>query len=587
MDIPSVKRAYSCAPLSPSQKDLKSILSDLGNRQEENFKKLLQKQKELHNELLTTMQAASQANCEAQGSLQRCQESFIEEFREWSSKFSIQARSSKWNSVADMHEEKQRVAQRQSSDEAKAGGIGGFVFKSSYETDGSGSSAGKVSESDPSIISQTPSSSMRGLQLTNAWSAHGAFPNNRARVGFYLKSKEFEICVAMAVMCHAFLMFWESQYQGLEVGYQLRFPSRVRQSVDVWPGAEKAFDILGWFFGIVFLLEVILKLFSWRCKFFIDLRGRCIDKSKKSSTVHRFRHQLRHIQGWNLLDFSCVIAFLFDKIATVSAVNPQMLRLLRLFRLFRLVRLLRLLESVDHLYVMTTAISGLSRVLSWAVALLTLMLLICDLFLVQILHATYFDRVDANSLDEVSLQKHQQIYEYFGTSTRCMLSMFELTLGNWPPIVRLLSEEVSQWFTLICLLHKLTIGFAVIGVITGIILQETFKVAHTDDIIMYRQKKRAGQILRSKMKTLFNTLDEERNGQVNMKEFLSIAHDPEIKIWLSSLDIETDDLATLFWLIDEDGSGYITLDELVTRVPRIKGYARGIDMMRVMRKLRL
>merc|ERR1719333_1392360 len=31
-----------------------------------------------------------------------------------------------------------------------------------------------------------------------------------------------------------------------------------------------------------------------------------------------------------------------------------------------------------------------------------------------------------------------------------MASMFELTLGNWAPVMRLLSEEVSEWFMFIC-----------------------------------------------------------------------------------------------------------------------------------------
>mmetsp|Transcript_1235 Transcript_1235/g.2400 ORF Transcript_1235/g.2400 Transcript_1235/m.2400 type:complete len:193 (+) Transcript_1235:2-580(+) len=177
------------------------------------------------------------------------------------------------------------------------------------------------------------------------------------------------------------------------------------------------------------------------------------------------------------------------------------------------------------------------------------------------------------------------MYAYFGTCTRCMLSMFEITLGNWPPIARLLSEEVSEWFILICLVHKLTIGFSVIGVITGIILQETFKVAQTDDIIMLRAKKRASNILRQKMSALFNTLDVEQDGKVTLSEFRSIGEATEIKTWLASLDIETDDLNTLFALIDEDSDGYITLEELVTRVPRIKGAARGIDVLAIMKKL--
>lgn len=32
----------------------------------------------------------------------------------------------------------------------------------------------------------------------------------------------------------------------------------------------------------------------------------------------------------------------------------------------------------------------------------------------------------------------------------------------------------------VCLIHKLTMGFAVVGVINGVLMQETFKVGHGD-----------------------------------------------------------------------------------------------------------
>ena len=43
-------------------------------------------------------------------------------------------------------------------------------------------------------------------------------------------------------------------------------------------------------------------------------------------------------------------------------------------------------------------------------------------------------------------------------------SMFEITLANWPPVSRLLAENVSEWFMLFGVLHKLAIGFAVVSV---------------------------------------------------------------------------------------------------------------------------
>mmetsp|Transcript_69102 Transcript_69102/g.130252 ORF Transcript_69102/g.130252 Transcript_69102/m.130252 type:complete len:188 (+) Transcript_69102:2-565(+) len=179
------------------------------------------------------------------------------------------------------------------------------------------------------------------------------------------------------------------------------------------------------------------------------------------------------------------------------------------------------------------------------------------------------------------------MYAYFGTCSRCMLSMFEIALGNWPPIARLLQEEVSEWFSLVCVVHKVTIGFAVIGVINGVILQETFKVAQTDDTIMLRQKKKALNILRSKLESLFISLDHNRDDKIDLDEFKHICQNKKLQFWLSSLDIETDDLEMLFNLCDIDKNGTLCVDEIIKRMPRIKGAARSIDVLAMKRKLGL
>merc|ERR1712039_915350 len=75
------------------------------------------------------------------------------------------------------------------------------------------------------------------------------------------------------------------------------------------------------------------------------------------------------------------------------------------------------------------------------------------------------------------------------------------------------------------------------------------------------------------MQLLFEALDKDVDCKLDWEEFSVIAEVPEIKTWLSSMDIETDDLWTLFRLIDEDNSGQITLEELVRRIPRVRGAA--------------
>jgi hypothetical protein len=373
-----------------------------------------------------------------------------------------------------------------------------------------------------------------------------------------VEDEKFELLLTGLIVANAVVMTFVSQYSGIQVGYDLQYPGSASEAKKAWPAADIIFSILDWSFGIAFLVEALLKL-------------SCFGSDYLIGGWH---------SAWNWLDVVCVIAFLFEKVA--SAVLPfdsQGLRLLRLMRLFRLLRVLRAVEALDVLYVMATAIKGMGRILAWAVVLLAMLLATCALFLSQLLHATYFKNAVAASMSQPDLETHQEMFKYFGTFTRCLLSMFELTLANWPPVTRLLVEHVSEWFTLMCLLHKLTIGFAVIGVINGVILQETFKVAATDDVIMVRQKRRMAQVTRQKMTKLFTVLDTTGDGDLEFDEFELIAQDPEVKTWLASMDIETDDLATLFKLLDSDGSGSINVEEMLERIPRVKGAARSIDVL--------
>jgi len=239
------------------------------------------------------------------------------------------------------------------------------------------------------------------------------------------------------------------------------------------------------------------------------------------------------------------------------------------------------------LYVMATAIRGMGKVLAWAIALLSIMLMSEALFLTQVLNMVYFTDSTAATLSPERLVVYHQMFEFFGTFTRCALTMFELTLANWPPATRLLAEEVSEWFMVFCLVHKLTIGFAVIGVINGVFMQETFNVASTDDDIMVRRKRQAASTHTRKMVSLFSHLDVSEDGELDFEEFQAITKSPWVQAWLSSMELDTDDMEFLFSLLDEDGNGTINAQEMVTGVRKLKGTAKEIDIQRILHQVRL
>merc|ERR1712039_999756 len=166
-----------------------------------------------------------------------------------------------------------------------------------------------------------------------------------------------------------------------------------------------------------------------------------------------------------------------------------------------------------------------------------------------------------------------------------MLSMFEMTLANWPPITRTMQENVAQWWSLFFVIHKLAVGFAIVGVINGVFMQETFKAAALDDRIMVRQKQRTAALHAKKMQIFFEHADQDGNGVLTHQEFREIASLPEVKVWLGAMDLDAEDTDALFRLLDVDRDGLIQTWELIAGVSRLKGAARSIDLIMLMRDI--
>eukprot|EP00929_Paragymnodinium_shiwhaense_P036201 TRINITY_DN19430_c0_g1_i3.p1 TRINITY_DN19430_c0_g1~~TRINITY_DN19430_c0_g1_i3.p1 ORF type:complete len:160 (-),score=48.74 TRINITY_DN19430_c0_g1_i3:508-987(-) len=154
---------------------------------------------------------------------------------------------------------------------------------------------------------------------------------------------------------------------------------------------------------------------------------------------------------------------------------------MRLGKLLRMLRLVRAIRGFDSLYLLTTTLRGSGSALLWSVLLLLLVQAMIAFILCQMLMQFYKD--ESNPYED-----RREVFQYFGTFTRAMLTMFELTLGNWVPVSRVLMEKVSEWYFFFTLFHKCVIGFAVVNVINGVFLQKTFAVAAADDHIMMTAK---------------------------------------------------------------------------------------------------
>lgn len=358
----------------------------------------------------------------------------------------------------------------------------------------------------------------------------------------------FESVICSIIVINTLIMAFETQYYGLQLGYDLGIRTYDLPASKAWPGAEYAWEISEWIFGPIFLIELLIKLTGMKLAFFLDI--------------------------WNIFDAVTVIAWLIDTVLRgFWPIDPMLLRLAKLGRLLRLMRLVRKLKGFDALYILTTALRGSVTVLLWSFLMLFLLQLIFALFLQRIVQETI---VGGDRLPAVQ----EQLFLYFGTCSRSLLTMFEITLGNWPPVARILQDHVHEAFCAFSILHKITVGYALIAVINGVFLKETFSAAENDDKIMMRntEKKRDQHI--KKMKSLFEAADETGDGVLDREEFIQVMTDPEIVNWLAAMDLQIADPNALFDMVigEHDEEGTINAEQLVRGVGRLKGAARSTDM---------
>jgi hypothetical protein len=318
----------------------------------------------------------------------------------------------------------------------------------------------------------------------------------------------------------------------------------------MWPNAQAVFGAINWAFGIFFFMEIILKIVALRAAFARDM--------------------------WNWMDLCLVILWWTGKLLH-SLVNVQILRLARLVRLCRLVRLMQdMNSSVDSLYLLTTSLRSSMSVLLWSFIMLLVIHLLLALLINQILRAVYFDSGGADG-GRAFGNGQIEVFTYFGTFTRAFLTMFEITLANWPKACRVLVENVSEVFIIYAVVHKMVLGFAVIGIVNGIFIQETFTVASVDNSVMVRQTIRRQKIHRDKMRRLFEEADTNADGRIDKGEWEEVCKDAWVRNWLHSQEIHVRDAMNLFEQLD-DGDGQLTADELIQGTARLTGPAASMNL---------
>ncbi|CAE7917221.1 unnamed protein product, partial [Symbiodinium sp. KB8] len=209
------------------------------------------------------------------------------------------------------------------------------------------------------------------------------------------------------------------------------------------------------------------------------------------------------------------------------------LRLVRISRLVKVVRLARVLRFVMALRTLISSIIYTLKSLVWAMILLCLIVYVFAVLFTQA--AGDFLLLDGATLLEPAPE----------TS---MLALFMSIAGgvSWMEVVGELQLLSTGWVFVFIFYIAFTY-FAVLNVVTGVFCQSAIDSAQNDQML---------------------------EDQVNS---------PEVQTYFEAIGLDVWDAWSFFKLLDSDGGGAVELNEFLMGCLRLRGQARSMDLIRVMR----
>jgi len=265
---------------------------------------------------------------------------------------------------------------------------------------------------------------------------------------------------------------------------------------------------------------------------------------------------------------------------------------LRLLRLCRILRFIRILHFVNELRSLVISIVDSLTSLIWLLLLMFMMTYIMGVVLTHVVT----DHKLSQGREEI--EKHQEILEeYYGSLDRSMMKLYQaISEGvHWGEVSEPLVVFLSPWFDLVFALYMAFVLFAVMNVVTAVVVEKALRDAEEekqkymsqDTWEMFRDVMQPPDVAGGVDHAAGADCDEALD--ITPEVFYNSLGDQQMQDYINMLSLNEKQAReiNLFELIDGDGSGKIDLQELVDSCMRLAGSAKAVDVAVLSREIRL
>mmetsp|Transcript_33369 Transcript_33369/g.76161 ORF Transcript_33369/g.76161 Transcript_33369/m.76161 type:complete len:699 (-) Transcript_33369:46-2142(-) len=395
-------------------------------------------------------------------------------------------------------------------------------------------------------------SSSEDLEDTN-----GTKPKKRCRVFERFVVYQLDPIIGVLIVTNTIIMFLQLEWEGRRTAVRETFYSDSSVPDQQW--IEEAFAITEHVFAWVYLSELIMRLIHMRVAYFLE----------KTNYLDIF------VVAVNFIDL-----YILTAVASGSGGDLAVVKVLRLARLARTVRFVRVLKIWPALRVLVNTIARSIGSLIWSMVILGVFGLVGAMILCQASQDFIKDRSS-------NFETRQEVNAMYGTSTKAVWTMFELTMsGCWPNYASILITEVSPLFAVFFALYVSVVVFAVIRIITALFLKDTLQVASQDAESVWQAKVKSKNENTARLVAFFMAADGNGDGKLTKEEFKELVSKDQARAYLAALDVEVHEAGELFTLLDDDGTGEITYTHFVDSVLKLRGPARSQDIVALTREFK-
>jgi len=266
---------------------------------------------------------------------------------------------------------------------------------------------------------------------------------------------------------------------------------------------------------------------------------------------------------WNLFDLliigAGIIGEVMEKIPSAG--------ILRMFRAMRLMRAVRVLRHFHELYVMIKGFASAMITLMWAAVLTLGMVTFWSVIAVTILHPFVKELADRDMLAGCE------------RCSRALSSVYQADLTFFQTIIAgdgwgllalpLLEEYGGAVFILIPVFFTVELGM--MNLVTAVIVENAEQKRLDDLHDIMRCKEADARKAKEELAMLCEGLDEDGSGELSLEELLGgVDGSPAFVDALTKMEVDVDDLKGVFDIMDQDKSGSVSYEEFTEQLYKIK-----------------